>query len=46
MFFIHLKIGFQSASEFVYVYVFRLETVDGDVSFQILLRAGPALFEL
>lgn len=36
MLFIHLKIGFQSASEFVYVYVLHLETVDGDVSFQLL----------
>lgn len=36
MLFIRVKIGFQSDSEFVYVYVFHLETVNGDVSFQML----------
>lgn len=36
MLFIHLKTGFPSTPEFVYVYVFHLETVDGSMSFQIL----------
>lgn len=40
MLFIHLKIGFRSAAEFVYVYVLRLETVDGDVSFRMLWEWG------